>query len=283
MGCHKIKNCWSTESKIRRRINRIPGKYEILSLPITRYKVEAHPWVRDADIIHLHWIADFINYPVFFKSVNKPVVWTLHDYNPLCGIFHYPKDIETNKITFQAIDEKYSNIKQKSLSTFKGLTIVTPSVWLEKLSSNSSMLGKFSHQVIPNGIDTGTFKVFPKEIARNVFNLPNDKIILSYISEDIKATRKGFNLLVDAIRYLLPNKDIAVCATGRSNNLNIPEVGNLGYINDEHLMALVYATSDFFILPTMEDNLPNTMLESLSCGTPVISFNIGGDEGCNSE
>lgn len=273
---NRLKKYWTPEYKNRKN-KETPGNYEILTFPVTSFRVEDHPWVREADIVHLHWVADFINYPTFFNRVNKPIVWTLHDYNPIAGIFHYPNDLERNKRGFQSIDEKYKAIKEKSLSQVTNLTIVTPSVWLGDLSSNSRIFKGANHKVIPNGIDTTIFKPFPRKLARDVFNLPDDKIIILFASENINNHRKGFDLLMDTIKVLSTTDNLSLCTVGRmSDQVSGSNVFNIGYINDERLMALLYAASDLFILPALEDNFPNTMLESLSCSTPVISFNIGG-------
>ncbi|MDR2993391.1 MAG: hypothetical protein LBV11_06090, partial [Bacillus cereus] len=77
----------------KKKLDKLEGKYEIASIPFSSYRLENHPLIKEADIIHLHWIADnFLNYPTFFKNIKQPIVWTLHDINPFRGIFHFDGD-----------------------------------------------------------------------------------------------------------------------------------------------------------------------------------------------
>jgi glycosyltransferase involved in cell wall biosynthesis len=253
------------------------GEYEILSFPCTDYDLASHPLVKGADIIHLHWVANFLDWPSFFKKANKPIVWTLHDMNPFQGGFHYHDDVVRNETKLGALEKRLREIKRKSLEGIQNLTVITPSSWLMEESSKSEILGRFPHYHISYGLDTEVFKPYSKELAREVFGLPKDKNILLFVSENTTNRRKGIDLLQDALKQA-GNKNLLAVAIGRKPALpreNDP-IHYLGSIEDERLMALAYAASDAFVIPSREDNLPNVMLEALACGRPVIGFPIGG-------
>jgi glycosyltransferase involved in cell wall biosynthesis len=168
-------------------------------------------------------------------------------------------------------------LKKEALENAFKLHIITPSSWLANLSSNQEVFRKRQVTAVANGLDTTIFKTFNKEFARKVFNLPTDKKIALFVADSLSNRRKGFDLLVGALQKLENKKDILLVAIG-----NVPtddrqeNVKYIGSINDERVMALAYSAVDVFILPSREDNLPNTMIEALSCGTPIIGFPIGG-------
>ena len=269
------------EVKKKRVLKHIANKInrEVISFPKTEYDLlHLLPEIQEADIIHLHWVADFIDYPSFFKNIDKPIVWTLHDENPYRGSFHYNDDEETNtEQELKLADNEAYIIKNQAISNSKKLVVITPSKWLESLASNKEIFSNCQVSAIANGLDTNIFKRYNKEFARNVFNLPTNKKIALFVADSLSNKRKGFDLLLGALQEFEDKDDILLVAIGNVPNINRQEnVKYLGSINDERLMALAYATADVFILPSREDNLPNTMIESLSCGTPIIGFPIGG-------
>ena len=166
------------------------------------------------------------------------------------------------------------------------LTIVTPSRWLAECAKRSSLLSDLRIEVIPNGLDTDTFKPMNKLTARNILNLPkNKKIILFGAVGPITNELKGYQYLKDAINKLVNmkvfNKDkVCLVIFGASYFKDIEkfpfEAKFLGRLHDDFSLALSYSAADVFIIPSLQDNFPNTVIESLSCGTPVVGFNIGG-------
>lgn len=274
VGIHQL----SVEQKNNESIKGLQGEYEKpFSFPATNYFVEQHELVKEADIIHLHWIAEFINYPSFF-AVNKPIVWTLHDMNPFLGGFHYNGDDERNAIAYKKVNNEALHVKADAISKVQRLTVVSPSCWLLKSAENSNMFKQAKFEHIRYGLDTNIFRLQNKAFARSVFDIPADATVLLFVSESINNYRKGFELVADAFKHLYVRKKCILLTVGAAYN-NFPESDHtlhLGSINDERLMSLVYAAADLFILPSREDNFPNVMLESLSCGTPVLAFKTGG-------
>jgi glycosyltransferase involved in cell wall biosynthesis len=265
------------EHRNLRKINR-GGKWEAFSFPESSIDISGHPLIRSADIIHLHWVVGIIDYRSFFKTVDKPIVWTLHDMNPFQGAFHYQGDVKFNYDNyFGKLDENIRKQKEYYISFCKDLHVVAPSTWMMNHSLSSAALGGFPQYLIPNGLDTSYYNLNDLKVARSIFRLPSGKRIILFVSDNIENRRKGFDLLVDAISTIELPPDVSFCSVGYQSNTNmIPNVFHLGKIEDERLMPLLYSAVDAVVIPSREDNLPNVMLEALASGVPVIGFTVGG-------
>ena len=258
-------------------IKGLKGTYDFFSFPYTDYDLSTHPLVRDADIINLHWVANFLDYR-FFAKTNKKIVWTLHDMNPFQGGFHYHEEVVDNESVFGDLEKKITRIKTNNIKQCKHLKIVTLCNWMYRESSESETFSNRKHHLIPNSLDLSKFKPYPKNLAREVFDLLQDKIILLFVSESLNSKRKGIDLLLNALSKLNASANICLVTIGNSNYKieSKFETVNLGNISDERTLGLLYAAADAYMLSSREDNLPNIMLESLACGTPVISTPVGG-------
>jgi glycosyltransferase involved in cell wall biosynthesis len=244
----------------------------------TPYRLHHTKEVIDADIIHLHWVADFIDYETFFAHIIKPIIWTLHDENPFRGIFHYKNDELTNaNDVLKQLDklDAYPG-KRRAVEHIRKLKVVGPSNWITHAAQSSDFFKRGLFDTVPYGIDTEVFKPYSRQMAREIFQLgANDRVLL-FVSENLHNYRKGFDLLVEALRQEV-GIPVSLCVVGKSPQGDLPvKVKYLGSISDERLMALAYAAADVLLLPSREDNLPNTMLEAICCGTPVITFPVGG-------
>jgi glycosyltransferase involved in cell wall biosynthesis len=276
-----------TQSSLNfKKIGNKKGRYEMFSFPNTDYALHEHPLLKEADIINLHWIANFLDYYSFFNKVEKPVVWTLHDANPFLGGFHLEEDINSNKFEFGELEILLRNYKEKILQFKSNIVVVTPSIWLCKKSQESISFRNRSHYIIPNGVNEFIFQRYNKELATQIWNGKKDTCKLLFVSKYLSSNNKGLHLLFEALDYL-KSYNLEIWAIGETNDsLNCSNVKYLGTIDDDRLMALAYSAADAFIIPSKNENLPNVMLESLICGTPVISFKIGGiaeviDDGFN--
>ncbi|MDN5203112.1 glycosyltransferase [Fulvivirgaceae bacterium BMA10] len=265
-----------------------PSKFDIFTLSESESDITSSPAFQEADIIHLHWISMFLDYKSFFRKCHKPIVWTFHDLNAFTGGCHYSgtcegfkKDCKNCPQLEGTQDPNYANkvlsSKQGSLGAYKNVHVVTPSKWLSEVSMSSMVTGKFPHTVIPNGIDENTFQRRDRFFSRQLLGLPQDKKIILFVSQFLTIERKGFRLLVEAASHL-DREDLVLCSIGVKFEEvnNIKNHINLGTIHDQRIMSMAYSAADAFVIPSLEDNLPNTVIESLMCGTPVIGFPIGG-------
>lgn len=249
---------------------------EMYSRPETVHDITQHPLYQWADLINIHWVANFLDYPSFFKKNTKPVVWTLHDMLLFTGGYHYE-----NGFPFKLYDpliQENLQLKKKIFAS-KEFTVVSPSKWLHeeaKKAQNLYPLAKHAH--IPNGIHTEIFKPCKQEEARQKLGLPLDKKIILFVAASADSSRKGIKYLLDAIK-ILDNKDVALAVMGKNIEqlqLDPAQTYPLGYVKDVQKIAAAYAAADLFVIPSVEDNLPNTVIESITCGTPVVGFDIGG-------
>ncbi|WP_281614275.1 glycosyltransferase [Flammeovirga sp. SubArs3] len=251
---------------------------ETFSSPFSLYPIHHHPEVAKADIIVLHWVSLFLDIPSFFKEVNKPIVIYMHDMNYFKGGYHYAED-EVYFPHLHHLDMRYKAAKKKAYDDSKSMiTVTAPSQWLVDLSKKSDLLGQFEHHHIRNVIDSDTFDIISREEARRELGIPNDKKILLFVSESIKNRRKGGQILLDAIKNIKNIDDVNVVIIGEVDNdlFKSENFYKLGRIYDPQKMCLAYNSADLYIMPSREDNLPNVILESHSCGTPVMAFSIGG-------
>jgi glycosyltransferase involved in cell wall biosynthesis len=257
---------------------------EKFTLPTSPYKIENHPLVKEADLINLHWVSEFINVPTFFDEVKKPIVWTLHDMNAFTGGCHYSFDclefiigacarcpqligVEKTDLANNSFE-----IKQKSYKN-QNITIVTPSKWLYSESNKSPLTRVFEKRIIPYGISDSVFYPYNKKDIRNLLNLPLDKKLVLFVADSINNYRKGIKYIVETSKLLSTEYKFLLVGMGNYEDENFI---HLGEVKDESKMAQIYSAADLFVIPSLADNLPNTVLESLFCGTPVVGFKIGG-------
>jgi glycosyltransferase involved in cell wall biosynthesis len=260
--------------------------------------ISKHPLVKEADVIHVHWFNQgYLSLKSLKKllKLNKKIVWTLHDMWAFTGGCHYAGDCNNyenscgnckflKKPGQKDLSSKILKQKQQVLKD-KQLQIVTCSNWLANKARTSSLLKNIEVKAIPNPIDINVFKPGDKSELRNQLNLPQEKKLILFGAANIMDERKGLKYLVEALKKLKEkNAQLAeeseILLFGKSNEEFLKQlplkVNNLGPIFGEQNIAKVYAASDVFVLPSLEDNLPNTIMESLACETPVVAFDTGG-------
>ena len=229
---------------------------------------------KEADIIHLHWVAQFINFKSFFRNNTKPIVWTLHDMHPFTAGNHYNFS-EGEAETYHNFT---SNIikQRKQLYSKHNISLIPTTAWIEQTSKNSEAFSGRNHYRIPLGIDTKTFNYKNKNLARELLGLPKNKKILLFAAQFIKSKRKGFHLLEQAVESI-QDKDIYICIFGNTDKTfkNTNNVIPLGYLNDNLTKNLTFAAADVFVTPSLEEAFGLTTIEALCSGTPVVSFDTG--------
>ena len=248
----------------------------------------------DPDIIHLHWVtAGFMRLETLSRF-NKPLIWTLHDSWAFTGGCHVPLDCVRYRqkcgscpVLGSTRDHDLSGRiwrrKEKAWCD-SPFTVVTPSRWLAGCAGASSLFHDKRIEVIPNGLDLQRFKPVDRQTARERLALPQGKKLLLF--GGIIGTRvrnKGFHLLVSAMKELVERgwRDRAeLVVFGASEPATAPDLGlnarYLGHLDDDDRIALLYAAADVFVAPSLQENLPNTIMEAMACGTPCVAFNQGG-------
>jgi len=245
------------------------------------------------DIVHLHWICDGMLRIEELKRINKPILWTLHDMWSFTGGCHYSDGCERfqqacgncpqlNRSGKNDMSRSVLRRKKKAWSKLN-ITIVTPSNWLAESAKKSSLFQHKRIEVIPNGLDLKRYKPMDRLLAREILGLPkNKRLVLFGAMEATSDHRKGFDLLYEGLKQLyakwLDRAELVVF--GSSEPENLPDFGlpvhYLGYLYDDVSLALLYSAADVMVTPSRQDNLPNTVVESLACGTPAVVFDIGG-------
>ena len=233
---------------------------------------------KKADIIHLHWINQgMVSLSCLEQMIQdgKKIVWTLHDEWPYLGICHYRGDCREAAcrnctILPGSIAHKHYLRKQK-LYKKSNITFVGCSEWITERAQQAMPDAQVVH--INNCIPHNIFRNIDQQEARKKLDLPTDKKIVLFCSQNLKDERKGFTYLLHAIEQLENNSQFSIL----NSQLQTVCIGKGGrYISSPEEMALTYAAADVFVIPSLQDNLPNTIAEAMSCGTPCVGFQIGG-------
>ncbi len=269
-----------------------------VSMANTGFDITRTPEFQNADVIHLHWINQgFLSIKTLGKILKsgKPVVWTLHDMWPFTGICHYAGECERytsqchhcpllSKGNAKDLSFRTFNKKRKLLANSQ-VTFVGCSHWMETMARKSRLSQGQNFTNIPNAIDTDVFKPMDEIAIRKKYNLPQDKKLLLFGAMNINDKRKGVDYLIEACKYLALShpelkKEIGVVVLG-SNAAQSAELFPfpcypMNFVSREDTLAEIYNSVDLFVTPSLQDNLPNTIMEALACGTPCVGFNIGG-------
>ena len=255
--------------------------------------------IKNADLLHLHWVnggflsLDNIN---SLLKLNKPVVWTLHDMWPFTGGCHYSGDSEKflnecgnchflKHPSPNDISHTGWRKKQAIYNSNPKITFIACSNWMRDMALKSSLLRGNEVITIANPIDVDIFSKQDKILSRQKWGVPVDARVILFGAANINHTRKGINYLIEALHKIREtesdmNQVIQVVMFGKSKDFDFKRIPfpviSLPTINSESDIAEIYSLADVFVLPSLEDNLPNMVMEALSCSTPVVAFDTGG-------
>lgn len=254
--------------------------------------------VKQADAIYLHWVhhgfLSLVNIEQLAK-LGKPIVVILHDMCYLTGGCHYSFDCDKYKTKCHSC-QCFPNSKERDLSTigfeqklklyakYNNLYFVSPSKWLYNCAQQSALTHNKPLFHIPNVLDRSIFKPFDKKLAREILNIDPEEQIILFGAAHVQSPYKGWDYLQAALKLFhqrgYPEKT-SVLIFGTGDNSKISEAipfptRFMGQLKDEYTLAVLYNAADVFIAPSLADNLPYTIFESLACGTPVVAFNTGG-------
>lgn len=248
------------------------------------------------DVINLHWSAGLVSPRGLERlaGLGKPIVYTLHDTWPLTGGCHYPAGCGRWELGCGGCPQLLIDTAQTTAAVAgwraafgravagAGLgTVVTPSRWLGEMAAKSPATAGWHREVVPYGVDLGVFRPMDRGAARASFGLGAEDRVVLFVADNTGERRKGFAVLHEALRRLIRESKLRprVLVVGADPAFD-PAVSESvvrgGHLSDDARIAAAYSAADCYALPTLEDNLPNTMLESLACGTPVVGTRVGG-------
>jgi glycosyltransferase involved in cell wall biosynthesis len=251
-------------------------------------------WVKrinasDADIVHLHWVQGEMLSIAEIGRIQKPTVWTLHDMWAFCGSEHYTTDTRWqdgyhrhNRPAYESgFDLNRWTWQRKRRHWQRPFHIVSPSQWLANCVRQSALMENWPVQVIPNPIDAEAWRPIEASLARQILQLsPEVPLLLFGAMGGGRDLRKGFDLLQAALGHLRSTIPLELVVFGQREPEHPSDLGfpihYVGHLHDDLSLRLLYSAVDVMVIPSRQDNLPNTGLETQVCGTPVVAFNIGG-------
>lgn len=250
------------------------------------------PEFQEADVIHLHWVNQgMLSLKQLRKILDsgKRVVWTMHDIWPATSICHLTLDCrqfesscgrQDSTICPSASLAKRVWRKKQTMLEGRHVTFVACSEWLAGEARKSALLKSQTVVSIPNPINIGVYKPGSQQAARKALGLPLDRKLILFASQRVTNEYKGMHYLIEACRQLTGMSGVGVMILGGHAEEVVEQLPfdafPLGYVNDEQRIVQVYQAADVFVLPSLSENLPNTIMEAMACGVPCVGFNVGG-------
>lgn len=277
-------------------------------LPLKRYRhrpptIFSCAWLPDRltariqslqpDVVNGHWVGYGFLQLETLATLKRPIVLTLHDMWAFTGGCHYAQDCQRYTQTCGACPQLGSHderdlsrqIWQRKEKAWQAAnpTIVTPSCWMAECARTSRLFRDRRIEVIPNGIDLALFKPIDRPLARKILNLPLDRRLVLLGAHALGEPRKGFHLLEQALKKVSQSDradTVELLVFGSTQSVAVEQWGLkahvLGQFHDELSLALIYAAADAYVTAATQDNLPNTVMEAIACGTPCVAFDVGG-------
>ena len=309
---HKLSNdprITGPQTALDKTIAKLNLSYRLDSLPLNLYRRRARApfslqWLPGStlertlesapDIINLQWICQGYVSIEAISKIKQPLVLTLHDMWAFTGGCHYNHTCDRYRVACGACPQLNSDrdydlsrwVWQRKAKAWQQTnpTVVVLSKWMAKCAESSSLLKQHRVELIPNGLNLTKYKPLDKLLARQILNLPLDKqLILFGATLGTSDPRKGFQFLEPALKKLSSSgwADRLEAVIFGPALLDSAEICGfkyhaLGTLTDDISIAILYAAADVLVAPSIQDNLPNVVLEALACGTPCVAFDVGG-------
>lgn len=280
----------------KREVRNRPRGNEIFTsprgAPQTIWPPINHPQVA-REIIHLHWVAKFIDYASFFGSLSpsQPVVWTLHDMSPFTGGCHFTVDCgrfvqgcgECPQLPVSGpedISRQGFRVKRTALRDVN-LHVVAASRWMMEQARQSPIFANArSFHRIPYGLHLDLYRPVDRAQARAELNLDPDAFVFAFGAVDVENRRKGAALLLEGLQRIADVDGAQGLVLGGGDlpdvKTALPPLKSMGFVKEIDRRVLIYSACDAFVLPSTEDNMPLTGLEAMASGTPIVGFDAGG-------
>ena len=263
------------------------------------FDITSLPEFKEADVVHLHWINQGMLSLKGIRKIlrsGKPVVWTMHDMWPATALCHLTMGCRNFTVACQSckylpgggsrndLAAKVWRQKQRLLDE-QTISFVACSRWLEDEARHSALLSGQTITNIPNPIDTRQFSPDDRQLAREAEQLPQDKRLMLFVCQNLSHANKGMDYLIEACNMLtekypeMRDQLGVVLLGGHADEMaeKMPfATFPIGYISDEERIIRLYRAADVFVLPSLSENLPNTIMEAMACGVPCVAFRVGG-------
>ena len=282
------------------RKNRTSISTTHFSIDVMGMRIEEEAWIQNADIIHLHWVAETLSSASLagLAKLGKRVVWTLHDMRPLTGGCHFPAGCQKFMDGCGSCPQLRADYYQTTARTLKAMEVageslqphfVAPSSWMAEQVRTSRAGRNRGVSIIPNGVNTETFSPGVRGEARRQLGLPENGRMILLAGHSFVEKRKGLDQALQILSTLRQaEKGLARVATGEFSLLLAGgdsrevrprgwKVRRVGRVPAER-MPLLYQAADVLLFTSLEDNLPNVILEAMACGLPVVAHRVGGVE-----
>ena len=269
--------CLTQVERYERQLNVLDRVYgAAYTLPVSNFDLSQHPLVQQADILHLHWVENFLDYQTFFDRINKPIVWTFHDENIAYGGFHYSDEAVRLKEPFAAMEDDFVKIKKDALADGRhNIHMVALSGMMEQFYRQHSLFPSYPVNIIHNGLEPEQFAILDRSFCREALRLPIDSKVICFCASDINDSHKGLDILTKALDSL-HRSDITLLCVGKGAlpQCDYPVVGT-GPLANPRLLSIAYSASDLFVLASSQESFSQTSIESMACGCPVVAFPCG--------
>jgi glycosyltransferase involved in cell wall biosynthesis len=252
--------------------------------------VVSHPLVEEADVLNLHWVPGLVSVDAIgaLLALGKPVVWTLHDEWAFTGGCHYTTGCEAWRTACsscpQLVEDPHGLVAwqfaRKSMAYRRGaLAVVAPSRWLAARAVESPLFAGRRVETIPYGVDLEVFTPARRDAGRRRLGLDSHEAAVLFAADATGERRKGFPELLQALARLEGRLSAVprLVVLGDTGQTQIPAGATVtGRLADRAALAEIVAACDLYVLPSLEDNLPNGVLEAMAAGTPCVAFDVGG-------
>ena len=243
------------------------------AIPTSVVNLMRSRWIQWADVIHLHHVADYIDYPSFFSGIGpKPVVMTLHDENFFYGLAYY----EQQRQREHPLERYYAEVKRKALAQAQNMGVVLLSDYYREKFKGNVLLEGHDVRVINNAVDTTVYKPIPKAEARRRLGVGSDDTLIAFTATYVSEQRKGLDKLSEAVSRI-GNPRIRILAAGNNiHHRTWPNVIEMGFKSTPGALCETLSAADFFAMPSMQEAFALSPMQAMACGLPVVAFPVSG-------
>lgn len=274
---HFLTRFESVQKEMEKKQNCYPNVFFTSS--ISTYDLSTHPLVQEADIIHLHWIQNFLNFDDFFEKVKKPIVWTLHDLNPMFGGFHHVRLRDDYYEAFRHLEDEFYEMKKRALKGKNNVSLVAISSQMHQKILDHEFFEDKPIFDIYNSVDAVKFRILDRQTVRTILGLPSRSKVVLFVNRNLNDGQKGLSMLVEALGKLKRKDLLLVCVgSGVIPYHEYLETRQFLPVSDSIWLSVLYSAADCLALPSYQEAFSQTSLEAMCCGTPVVMTPVSGSD-----